>query len=63
MNVTKLANVVQMSDEMFNEYLNREPLMTSIRLAPVRRKQRLAEETYWVNNPDLDNRCVVRGDN
>lgn len=57
----RLGVVVSVSQEVLDMY--REDLMTTIRLAPVRRARRLAEETYWQNDETLDNPCVVRGDN
>lgn len=63
MTITKIGMVVPFSQELLDEYTNQEPLMTSIRLAPVRRAHRLAEETYWQNDEALDNPCVVRGEN
>lgn len=62
MTITKIGMVVPFSQELLDEYANQEPLMTSIRLAPVRRARRLAEETYWQNDATLDNPCVVRGE-
>lgn len=60
--LSKLHGIIKVSQGVLDDYMLQEPWMVTLKRAPLRRAQRLAEETYWTEDESFDNPCIVRGE-